>query len=310
MSPILWNVDREIASIGPLVLRWYSLLFALGFITGYFILAKIFQKEGKRQELLDSLLVYAVLGTVIGARLGHCLFYEPAEYLRDPIRILKIWEGGLASHGGFTGVIIALILFCRKYRDIGFYWLADRTAIPAMLAAGFIRIGNLFNSEIIGKPAGPDLPWAFIFEKIDHITRHPTQIYEAIGYMCVSALLYLIYRLADRKPLEGRLLGVALVASYTFRFFIENFKEVQVNFEETMTFNMGQLLSVPFVLAGIVFVMGWHRKIPWLCYGFSPESGLRPTSMQVSSTATGTATVVSPRSRKGQLRKKKRKIKS
>lgn len=264
---MLWDIDREIFSVGVFVLRWYSLLFALGIFLGYMVMYRIFQKEHKSIELMDSLLFHIVVGTVVGARLGHCLLYEPMDYLTDPIRIFKVWEGGLASHGGFTGVIIALILFCRKHRDISFFWLADRMTITAMLAAGCIRIGNLFNSEIYGHPT--DVAWAVIFKKIDDIPRHPTQIYEAIGYLSISAILYLVYRLKDRHPREGSLFGAVLIMAYSFRTYIETYKENQVAFEDGMVLNMGQLLSLPFVLIGVFILFGGHRRIKWLRAGFS-----------------------------------------
>ena len=256
---MIWDVNREIFSIGGFALRWYSLVFALGIFLGYTIVYRIFLKENKPIELMDSLLFHIVIGTVVGARLGHCLFYEPMDYLTNPLRILKVWEGGLASHGGYTGVIIALILYCRRYPQISFFWLADRVAIPGMLAAGCIRIGNLFNSEIYGHKT--DVAWAFIFKKIDDIPRHPTQIYEALGYITVSAILYTIYRLKDRKPPEGLLFGLVMILSYSFRTWVERFKENQVAFEDGLALNMGQLLSIPFIAIGLFFALGMHRKV-------------------------------------------------
>lgn len=267
---MVWDVEREIITFGSFVLRWYSLLFALGFIVGFFIMQKIFAKEGKPLQVLDSLLVHAVLGTVIGARFGHCLFYEPGEYLTDPIRILKVWEGGLASHGGFLGLIIALIVFCHSHRDITFFWLADRMAIPTMLTGAFIRIGNFFNSEIIGKAT--DVPWAVIFKKVDMVPRHPTPLYEAAGYLVITGILYLTYRLSNRKPLEGRLLGLVLALGFSFRSFIELFKENQVPFEDALPLNMGQLLSIPFILVGIFLIFGGQYRVSWLKPGLSART--------------------------------------
>jgi phosphatidylglycerol---prolipoprotein diacylglyceryl transferase len=267
---VIWDVDREIVSFGPIALRWYSMLFALGIILGYLIVQEMFKKEGKSQALLDSLLFHVVVGTVVGARLGHCLLYEPGEYLQDPIRILKIWEGGLASHGGFTGVIIALILFCRKNPEIKFFWLADRMTVPCMLTAGFIRIGNFFNSEIIGHAA--DVPWAIVFKKVDLVPRHPSQIYEAIGYLTIALIQYVAYRVSHRHPKEGSLFGLALILGFGFRLYIERFKENQVAFEDGMLLNMGQLLSVPFILAGILFLLGIHRKIGFFRGALSAEA--------------------------------------
>lgn len=262
-----WDVSREIFSVGSFALRWYSLLFALGIFLGYLIMYRMFQRENKPLELMDSLLFHIVIGTVVGARLGHCLFYEPLDYLTDPVRIFKVWEGGLASHGGFTGVIIALILYCRRYPQISFFWLADRMTITSMVAAGCIRIGNLFNSEILGHQT--DVPWAFVFKKIDDVPRHPTQIYESLGYFSIAGLLYIIYRMKDRKPREGLLFGLVLVIAYSFRTFIETFKENQVAFEENMFLNMGQLLSIPFILFGLFIIFGGHRHVKWLRAGLS-----------------------------------------
>lgn len=275
---MIWDIDREIVSFGPIALRWYSLLFAMGIILGYLIIQEVFKKEGKPLALLDSLLFYAVVGTVVGARLGHCLLYEPMEYLQDPIRILKIWEGGLASHGGFTGVILALILFCRKHPEIKFFWLADRMTIPSMLTAGFIRIGNFFNSEIIGHAT--DVPWAVVFKKIDLIPRHPSQIYESIGYLAIAGIQYAAYRLSSRQPKEGSLFGLALILGFGFRLLIEQFKENQVAFEEGMFLNMGQLLSVPFILMGIFFLLGGQRKVALFRSGLSAVPSAAPAATQ------------------------------
>jgi phosphatidylglycerol:prolipoprotein diacylglycerol transferase len=267
---MVWDVEREIFSIGSFALRWYSLLFASGIIIGYFIVSKMFREENKPMELLDSLLFHIVAGTVIGARLGHCLLYEPSEYLSDPIRILKIWEGGLASHGGFTGVIIAAILFCRKHPDISFFWLTDRLSVPAMLAAGCIRIGNLFNSEIIGRAA--DVPWAVIFKKVDTIPRHPSQVYEAIGYFTISLIQWIVFKNFRTRLKEGSLFGLVLILGFGFRLFVEQFKENQVAFEDQLTLNMGQLLSVPFILIGFGFLLGIQEKIPFLKAGLSRKA--------------------------------------
>jgi prolipoprotein diacylglyceryl transferase len=282
---VIWDVDREIVSFGPIALRWYSMLFALGIILGYLIVQEMFKKEGKPQALLDSLLFHVVVGTVVGARLGHCLLYEPSEYLHDPIRILKIWEGGLASHGGFTGVIIALILFCRKNPDIKFFWLADRMTVPCMLTAGFIRIGNFFNSEIIGHVT--DVPWAIVFKKVDLVPRHPSQIYEAIGYLTIALIQYLAYRLSHRQPKEGSLFGLALILGFGFRLFIERFKENQVAFEDDMFLNMGQLLSVPFIIAGILFLFGVHRKIGFFRGALTGTEGSVTNEASLASAPTG-----------------------
>lgn len=258
---MIWNVDPVIASVGPFALRWFSLFFALGFIVGYFIVKTIFQNEHRDVTLLDSLLAYLIIATLVGARLGQVLFYEPGEYLSHPVEIVKIWKGGLASHGGFAGVLVALMLFCRRHRDVPFLWLADRLTVPIMLAAGFIRIGNFFNSEIIGRPAS--VPWAVVFTAVDAVPRHPTQIYESLGYMATSLTLYLWYRASARQPRAGRLLGMAMILGFGWRFLIELLKEHQEPFEAMLPLNMGQLLSIPFIIIGLFLLFGrWPSAHP------------------------------------------------
>lgn len=258
-----WGVDQEIFHFfGPFGLRWYSLLFLGGILTGYYIFGYMCKREGKTVELKDALLYYIVIGTVVGARLGHCLFYDPAYYFSNPLRILKVWEGGLASHGGFTGVLVAMYLFSRKYKEYSFLALADRICMTAVLAGAFIRIGNFFNSEIIGKVT--QVPWAIRFVNVDHFPRHPTQLYEAFGYASISGLLFLLYLYWHPKERDGRILGVAMSVSFLFRFFIERFKVNQVSYEDQMFLNMGQLLSIPFVVVGIMLIFGLQNKLPIL----------------------------------------------
>ena len=199
-----------------------------------------------------SLLTHLVLGTLVGARLGHCLFYEPAYYLSHPVDILKIWEGGLASHGGAAGVLIALWLYSRKHSDQSYLWLLDRIAVPAALGGALIRVGNLLNSEILGLPT--DVPWAFVFARVDQIPRHPVQLYEAAVYAVTFVTLLIIYRRLRAKTPEGLLLGLLLVAIFTARFFLEFFKERQSAYGEDLPLSVGQWLSVPFVVVGVVLL--------------------------------------------------------
>ena len=256
----VWDADRVIVNLfGPFSLRWYSLFFLSGILFGNYLFHKMLEKEGKSTALRDTLLYYIVIGTILGARLGHVLFYDPVYYLSNPLTILKVWEGGLASHGGFTGVIVAIYIFSRKYKSMPFIWLADRIAICAVAAGGFIRMGNFFNSEIVGGTT--NVPWAIIFAKIDHLPRHPTQLYEAFGYLSISFILYLIYRFNDRKPVDGRLTGYAMIIAFSFRFLIESLKENQVSYEEDMIINMGQVLSLPFIAVGLMLVFGVHKKL-------------------------------------------------
>lgn len=252
MTPafITWNVDPEIFSLGFLHVRWYGLLFALGFVVGYYIMAWMFRREKVEIALLDSLTTYMVIATVVGARLGHVLFYEPVSYLENPLDILKIWEGGLASHGAAIGIMIALWLFSRKYKK-PWLWTIDRIVIVTALAGAFIRLGNLMNSEIYGYAS--NLPWAFIFTADDNIPRHPTQIYEALCYVATFFFLLWQYRRTAAQPM-GRIFGWFLICIFGSRFFVEFLKEPQVMFEQTMALNMGQLLSIPFVIIGLWLV--------------------------------------------------------
>lgn len=251
LASITWTVDPEIFSLGIIDIRWYGLLFALGFVVGYYIMAWIFRREKVDIKILDSLTTYMVISTVIGARLGHVLFYEPATYFAHPLDIIKIWEGGLASHGAAIGILIALWLFGRAYKK-PWLWTVDRIVIVTALAGAFIRMGNLMNSEIYGHATS--LPWAFIFASDDNIPRHPTQIYEALCYVATFFFLLHKYRRTAAQPM-GRIFGWFLICIFGSRFFIEFLKEPQVMFEQTMALNMGQLLSIPFVIGGIWLVM-------------------------------------------------------
>ena len=249
LESIIWDINPDIFSLGPLTVRWYGLLFASGFVFGYIILTDAFKREKVPQNILDTLTTYMVVGTVVGARLGHCLFYEPAYYLSNPMKILKIWEGGLASHGAAVGILIAIWLFSRKYKKT-YLWTVDRVVIVTALAGFFIRMGNLMNSEIYGDETS--LPWGFVFARWgETVPKHPTQIYEALSYLLIFILLYSIYRKKWPNLKDGYIFGMFLVTLFSVRFLIEFIKEPQVNFENTMLLNMGQLLSIPFVLLGV-----------------------------------------------------------
>ena len=249
---IEWSVSPEIFHLGPVSVRWYGFLFAMAFVAGYFIMTWVFKKEGRPRTDLEQLSVYMIFGTVIGARLGHCLFYNPEYYLSNPIEILKVWEGGLASHGAAIGILTAIYLFSSKKRNYPMIWTLDRIVIVVALSGTFIRLGNLFNSEIIGKPT--DVSWGFIFTAVDDIPRHPAQLYESIAYFIIFLILLFIYYKGIEKKKSGLLFGIFLVLVFTFRFFVEFLKENQSGFEEAMILNMGQLLSIPFVIAGIIFI--------------------------------------------------------
>lgn len=248
-SPIYWDMDPILFTLGPLTIRWYGLLFMAGFLVGFFIMRWIFRREGKPEADLDPLLLYMMLGTVIGARLGHVLFYDPVYYLTNPLDIPAVWKGGLASHGGAIGILIALYYYARKRRNQPYLWVVDRIVIPTALAGCFIRLANLFNSEIIGVPT--EKAWGFVFSRIDQQPRHPAQLYESASYLVIFMILMWVYRKMGDKTPNGLLLGLFLVMIFTARFLIEFVKERQAAFGDILPLSMGQLLSIPAVLAGL-----------------------------------------------------------
>jgi len=257
---IRWNATPEIISLfnGGLQIRWYGLFFALAFLLGYYIFMFIAKREKIAVTLIDNLTLYVAIGTILGARLGHCLFYEPEYYLKNPLEILFVWHGGLASHGGAIGVIIALYLLSKKYK-ISNVWLLDRISIAVALAAFFIRMGNLMNSEIYG--VATTLPWGFVFIRNgEMLPKHPTQIYEGLAYLIIFFVLCLLYLRCSKLPRPGLLLGIFLVSVFSARFVIEFIKEPQVAFETTMIINMGQLLSIPFIIAGVIILWRMPAK--------------------------------------------------
>jgi prolipoprotein diacylglyceryl transferase len=252
LNYINWDIDPEIFKIWIFSIRYYGLLFASSFFFGYLIMQKIFKREGLTIELLDKLTVYMALGTVLGARLGHCLFYQPEFYLSNPIEIFKIWRGGLASHGAVVGILISLYYFARKNKK-PYLWILDRIAIVVALAGFFIRMGNLMNSEIYGIETS--LPWGFIFVRDGQIVpKHPTQIYEALSYLVIFVLLFFIYKKKGDQVKPGLLFGLFFTLLFSVRFLVEFIKEDQVGFEQGMTLNMGQWLSIPLILIGLFYL--------------------------------------------------------
>ena len=244
-----WDVNPEIFRIGSFAVRWYGLLFASSFFFGYIIMNKMFKNEKLGEDVLDRLTIYMAVGTIVGARLGHCLFYEPSYYLKNPLEILMIWHGGLASHGAGIGILLAIWYFARKERK-DYLWVMDRIVITVALAGFFIRMGNLMNSEIYGVET--TVPWGFVFLRNHEVApKHPTQIYEALAYLAIFVLLYKLYWVKKGEHLQGLLFSLFLVLVFTSRFFIEFLKEDQVAFEATMKINMGQWLSIPFIVAGL-----------------------------------------------------------
>lgn len=294
LNYITWNLDPVALSLGPLQIRWYGLLWAVGFLLGYILMNKVYKHEQMPEGALDSLLIYMLVSTVLGARIGHCLFYEPEYYLSRPLEMLKIWEGGLASHGGAIGILIGLWLYVRKFnksvkkeksnkQKISYLWILDRIVIAVCLVGALIRVGNVCNHEIYGTPTS--LPWGFVFLRgqeqfcgtVDQYTPctswasccppeewlpcHPTGLYEAFFCLVTMGILLWMYfkrDMGNKRP--GLMFGTFLVIIFGSRICIEFLKNVQVAFEKNMTLDMGQWLSVPFVIIGIVMIVRSFRK--------------------------------------------------
>ncbi len=251
---MIWNVEPIFLEIGPIALRYYSFMFLIGFMSMDYYVKKQFSLHGKNPEAVSSLTNHIVLGMLVGSRLVHCFFYDPEYYFSNPLEIPMIWKGGLASHGGYMGVIIAVIFFLKKHKDLQFYWVMDMIAGPCALVGGLIRLGNFFNSEIIGRAA--DVPWAITFLRVDNIARHPAQLYESIGYFTIAGILIYLTRKKFNELYRGTLLCWALIMSFGYRFFIEFFKENQSSISKGLALNMGQILSLVIVSA---FFFWWLR---------------------------------------------------
>jgi len=257
---IHWNVDPEAFSLGPLTVRWYGILYGCAFIVSYYAFKELLKFDKLPDDFADRALIYMILGTVIGARLGDCFFYHPKYYLQNPFEILAVWKGGLSSHGGAIGILTALYLFGRKLNK-PYIWVLDRVVIVIGVAGFFIRMGNLMNSEIYGHATS--LPWGFIFEgRGETLPKHPTQIYEALYYALTYMVLRFVYRKCDNRPRPFLIFGLFLIMVFGFRFCIEFIKNPQENFEQNMMFNMGQWLSTPFIIMGMIslFVSSRQKK--------------------------------------------------
>ena len=272
LNYIVWNPDLEAFRLGPITVRWYGLMWIIGLAIAYFVVKRLYKEQKIKDEYFDPLFIYCFLGILIGARLGHCLFYQPQDYLTSfkgfiemllPIHFLPDggWKltgyAGLASHGGTLGLMIALWLYVRKTK-LSIWTVLDNIAIATGTTACFIRLGNLMNSEIIGKIT--DVPWAFIFEKVDAMPRHPGQLYEAIAYALLFFIMWAIYKRSSQHPSPnthhpqvgtGWYFGFCLAYIFTFRFFIEYTKEIQEAFEASLPLDMGQILSIPFIIIGV-----------------------------------------------------------
>lgn len=275
---IVWNWDPSLVKIGDIDIRWYGLMWAVGILLAERVCNYMFRREGLPPRVLESAFMWVVLGTFIGARVGHCLFYEPEVYLAEPWRIVTdIRNGGMASHGATIGIMIGIWCFCRRNK-LPYIWGIDRIALVAPLSGAIIRLGNLFNSEIVGYTT--DVAWGFKFPYHDARytwiqyqgdipeellaelpARHPAQLYEAICYLLTFSILIWLYRSKDlgrRRP--GMLFGTSMLGIFLTRFFIEFLKERQVDFEAGMALDMGQLLSIPFIAMGIYTIVRAMRK--------------------------------------------------
>ncbi len=272
---ILWNPNLEIFRIGNFAIRWYSTCWLIGLALAYFIVKWLYKDQKVKDAYFDPLFMYCFLGILIGARLGHCLFYQPEYFLSSWTHVVEMflpihqiadgsWKftgyEGLASHGGTIGLMVALYLYYRK-TGMNLWHVLDDIAIATPITACFIRLGNLMNSEIIGTPT--NVPWAFIFERVDMTPRHPGQLYEAIAYFFFFFVMLHFYKRTSKEVGTGFYFGLCLTLIFTFRFFIEYTKDIQVDFESGMIFNMGQLLSIPFIILGIACMRGgkWMKKL-------------------------------------------------
>ena len=272
---VTWNVDPAIFTVLSREIRWYGLLWVIGLIVAVYVVQRIYKSEKLPEKWFDSLFVHMMLGIILGARLGHCLFYEPEYYLANPVEMLKIWKGGLASHGGVIGIIIAVWLYSKRVTKKSMLWTFDRVMVPTGFAAAMIRFGNLMNHEIYGGPT--DLPWGFRFidnvglwmrgaEPIYTEPSHPTQIYEALVYLLVFGITMHMYWKTNAKNRQGLILGVGIALIFIARFFIEFIKNVQVDSEIAMRENtgliLGQWLSIPFILWGVWLVWRAMKRKP------------------------------------------------
>ncbi len=275
LSYILWNPDDTALRIGSFAMHWYSLCWLIGLVLAYLIVRRLYKEQKIKDELFDPLFLYCFIGILVGARLGHCLFYQPDVYLSSWKHFVEMflpieftgnsdWHftgyRGLASHGGTFGLMIALWLYVRRTK-LNIWRVLDNIAIATPATAFFIRIGNLMNSEIIGKPT--DVPWAFIFEQVDMLPRHPGQLYEALAYAVLMFIGWRLYRRNPQRVGTGFFFGLCLTYIFTARFLIEFTKEIQEPFEAALPINMGQILSLPFIAIGIACMVGgkWMKRL-------------------------------------------------
>jgi prolipoprotein diacylglyceryl transferase len=258
MEYFVWSANPVALSFGSIHIFWYGILFASAILSGQMLMTWIYKQEGISEKTLEAGFVYALVGIVVGARLGHCFFYDPAYYLSNPLEIFAVWKGGLASHGGGLGMIIAMYLYTKKYK-FNFLWLLDRVVISTALFAFFVRMGNFMNSEIVGIPT--QVPWAVIFTKIDLIPRHPAQLYEAISYLFIALILFLIYAKYRENLKPGLNFSLFLVLIFVVRIVVEFVKVKQADYDTSfLMMSTGQALSIPFLIFGVGMFVWSIRK--------------------------------------------------
>lgn len=252
---IYWNVDPTLIELGPIIFRWYGVLFALGIVVGFQLVKKAFLHDGLTEKQIDNILYITVAGTIIGARLGHVFFYDWPYYSQNLSEIPQIWQGGLASHGGGIGIILVIWLYSKYGIHKPVLWTLDRLTIAVATGSIFIRMGNLMNHEIVGDPT--NVPWAFIFGLVDDQPRHPAQLYEAIGWAITLFIVLRLYWKTDKKYFTGYIFGLFLVIAFTVRFLVEFIKNSQGGFESQLgnILSTGQWLSIPFVITGILLIL-------------------------------------------------------
>lgn len=257
MEYFIWDATPIAFTFGPFTIFWYGILFAAAILLGLEFMKWAFRVEGENEETIEPLFLYTVVGIVVGARLGHCLFYDPVFYFAHPLKILAVWEGGLASHGGGLGAIIALYFGAKKYK-MNFLWLIDRLIVPTALFGFLVRMGNFMNSEIVGTPT--NVSWAVIFSRVDNLPRHPAQLYEAFSYLAIFILLFTLYKVSKAKIKPGFMFGLFLTLVFSVRFLVEFVKVKQADYDTSfLHMTTGQALSIPFLLVGIGFIL-WSLK--------------------------------------------------
>lgn len=272
---IVWNPDEIMFHLGSFGIRWYSMCWLVGLLLGYLLMQRLYKEQKIADEKFEPLFLYIFISVLIGARLGHCLFYQPTYFLSSWEHFVEMllpihhmadgsWKfvgyEGLASHGGIIGMLVAIWLYSRNTK-VPLWVVLDNMGICSCITAAFIRLGNLMNSEIIGKVT--DVPWAFIFQRVDQYPRHPGQLYEALSYALFFLIIYRVYRTKPNKVGTGLFFGLCITLVFIARFFIEYTKDIQVDFEAGMLLDMGQLLSIPFIVLGIATMVGgkWMKKL-------------------------------------------------